>query len=139
MRHDAVFEHRLRAHRPEYCLGRLCRGYGVLVAPFGECQQNLGPPPQRREVRRRGVERVEFAERGARLVRPTEGDQRLRPLQMPVARGGGIAGRWIDLVQQPQRFGRALFLHGLGGEVEPRAGIGGLRASASRSSFSAAS
>ena len=97
---------------PRHPCGGLRR---VPAEPRSTAAAARGPPGRGR--------RVEFAECNARLVGPTEGDQRLRPLQMPVTRGGAIAGRWIDLVQQPQRFGRTLFLHRLGGEIEPRAGI----------------
>ena len=116
-------KHGARPHIADRRLHRFGTSARVGAAAFGERQQRVSPKPQRRDLRRRGTERIELAERGPRLVGPAESDQRHRPLQMPVARGGNIVGRRIDFVQQRERFGRALFLQALGDEVQPRGGI----------------
>ncbi len=101
----------------------LRRGASLGAPSFGECEQSVTPQPQRLELRRQRAERVAFAQRGTRLVRPVEGDQRQRPLQMPMACGGDVVGGRIDCVEQGQSLGRALLLQGFGDEIEPRAGV----------------
>jgi hypothetical protein len=91
------------------------------------------------QLRRSWAERVVLAERGPRLVRPFEGDQRQRPLQMPMARGGDVVGGRIDCVQERQRLGVLLFLQASATRLSRAPASFGFRASASRSSVSAVS
>ena len=141
MRHDPVFEHGARPHGSERGLHRLRRRVRRRRDDaHRRARAAVAPKPRRHEFRRRGAERIEFAERGARLVRPAERDQRQRPLQMPVARGGDIVGR-ADRPRSATPAPRppAPPASASATRLSRAPASCGLRASASRSSVSAAS
>ena len=122
-RHDLVFEHRDRPHLVERILHRLGAGARVGAPVLAKRQQHVAPQPQRLEFWRGGAERVELGQRGPRLVRPAEGDERQRPLQPPVARGREIVGGRSYFVEQRLRLGGFFLLQLFGDEIEPRAGV----------------
>ena len=123
-RHDLVFEHGVRPHGFERGLHRRRpTARASARRPSASASSTSRHSRIGASSGGRGAERVELAKRGARLVGPAEGDQRQRPLQMPVARGSDVVGGGIDLVQKRQRLGGSLLLQALGDEVQPRAGI----------------